>query len=215
MNDMELRQDILDELSFEPSLEAEHIGVAVDNGVVTLTGHVGSYAEKTTAERVVQRIKGVRAIAQDIEVRFPEDKKTADDEIAGRAAKIIAWDAALPDGKIHIKVQKGCVTLSGQVDWHFQSAAAENAVCKLSGVSGVHNMLTIRPRVDIASIKNSIETALTRNAEIEADGINVDVSGGKVTLNGRVNTWRERTTAERAAWSVPGVTAVEDRLVVI
>lgn len=215
MGDIKLRQDILDELAFEPSIEALNIGVAVENGVVTLTGHVGSYAEKTTAERVVQRIKGVRAIAQDIDVRFAEDKKTADDEIAGRAAKIIAWDAAIPDEKIHIKVQKGWVTLSGQVDWHFQRAAAENAVRKLSGVSGVTNMLTIHPRVDIASIKNSIETALTRNAEIEADGINVEVSGGKVTLNGRVNTWRERTTAERAAWSVPGVTAVEDRLVVV
>ena len=179
MSDIELRQDILDELAFEPSLEAEHIGVTVEDGVVTLTGHVGSYAEKTTAERAVQRVKGVRAIAQDIEVRFPEDKKTADDEIAGRAAKIIAWNAAIPDGKIHVKVQKGCVTLSGQVDWHFQSAAAEKAVCKLSGVSGVNNMLTIRPRVDIASIRNSIETALTRNAEIEADGISVDVSGGR------------------------------------
>ncbi|WP_341487267.1 BON domain-containing protein [Pararhizobium sp. A13] len=196
------------------SLEAEHIGVTVDNGVVTLTGHVGSYAEKTMTERVVQHIKGVRAIAQDIEVRFPEDKKTADDEIAGRAAKIIAWNVAIPDGKVHINVQRGCVTLSGQVDWHFQALQRKKR-CANSGVSGVNNMLSIRPRIDIASIKNSIETALTRNAEIEADGINVDVSGGKVTLNGKVNTWRERTTAESAAWSVPGVTAVEGRLVVV
>jgi osmotically-inducible protein OsmY len=215
MNDVTLRQHIIAALEFEPSLDAVHIGVAVEDGIVTLTGHVRSYAEKLTAELLTQRIRGVRAVAEEIEVRFPEDKKTADDEIARRALSIIAWDTTIPDDTIKLKVQKGWITLTGEVEWHFQRAAAESAIRRLTGVAGVINLLSIRPRLDLSNIQSCIEGALKRDAEIEADGINIKVSGSKVILEGRVHAWRERGVAERAAWATPGVTAVEDHLAVI
>lgn len=214
MSDLNLRQQILDELEFEPSVDAASIGVAVHDGVVTLTGHVRSYAEKIAAERAVQNVRGVRAIAEEIEVRFPEDKKTADDEIARRALDIIAWDTTIPDDHITLKVHKGWITLSGEAEWQYQKTAAETAVRKLSGVVGVTNLVVIKPRVDVSSIQHRIESALKRNAEIEAERIRVLVSGGKVILEGKVHAWHERGVAERAAWSAPGVTSVEDHLTI-
>ncbi len=214
MNDLSLRQQIIDELEFEPSIDAAHIGVAVNDGIVTLTGNVKSYAEKVAAERCVQAIRGVRAIAQEIEVRFPEDKKTADEEIARRALDIIAWDTTIPDEKVKVKIHKGWVTLSGEVEWQYQKTAAENAVRKLTGVTGVTNLIMIRPRIDVSNIKSRIENALKRSAEVEADRIRVNVSGSKVILEGKVSAWHERGVAERAAWAAPGVTAVEDHLTI-
>jgi osmotically-inducible protein OsmY len=214
MSDRSLRQDILEELEFEPSIDATHIGVAVADGVVTLTGYVESYAQKTMVERVVQRLRGVRAIAEEIEVRFPARRKTADDEIAKRALAVIAWDTTISDETIQVKVQHGWITLSGEVAWHFQRIGAENAVRKLSGVLGVTNMINVRPQIDAGDIKQRIENALKRSAELEAETIRVAVAGGKVTLEGKVNAWREREVAERAAWAAPGVSAVEDRLII-
>ncbi|MGD0720496.1 MAG: BON domain-containing protein [Roseiarcus sp.] len=214
MSDIGLRQYIMDELEFEPSVNAAHIGVAVEHGVATLSGHVASYAEKIATERVVQRVKGVRAIAQEIEVRYPEAKKTADDEIAKRALQIIGWDTTVPDDGVKIKVQNGWITLSGDVEWHYQRAAAEEAVRKLSGVLGVSNLLAVRPRVNAHDVKSRIEDALRRNAEIEATGVRVNVSGSTVTLEGSVASWHERAVAEQAAWAIPGVGIVEDRLIV-
>ncbi|MCA1408372.1 BON domain-containing protein [Ensifer sp. IC3342] len=215
MNDIRLRQDILDELEYEPSIDAANIGVAVENGIVTLTGHVASFAEKHAAERIAERMTGIRAIAQEIEVRLPEHKKTADDEIASRVLKILAWGAAISDLRdIHVRVEKGFVTLSGTVEWHFQRSAAMNSVRELSGVTGIDNQLKIRPRMDVSDIRHGIREALRRNAEIEADNIDVNVSGSHVTLRGKVQSLRERVMAERAAWSAPGVTAVEDHLTI-
>ncbi len=214
MSDRSLRQDILEELEFEPSIDAAHIGVAVADGVVTLTGYVGSYAEKTMAEYVVQRVRGVCAIAEEIEVRFPARKKTADDEIAKRAVAIIAWNTTIPDETIHVKVQHGWITLSGEVEWYFQRTGAENAVRQLSGVFGVTNLISVRPQLDVGDIKQRIENALKRSAELEANSIRVAVAGDKVTLEGKVNAWREREVAERAAWAAPGVSAVDDRLTI-
>jgi osmotically-inducible protein OsmY len=214
MSDIKLRQDVLDELEFEPSHDAAHIGAAVENGVVSLTGHVGSYAQKVTVERVTQRVSGVRAIAQEIAVRYPDAKKTSDDEIAERAVKIIAWDAAIPDNKVHVKVENGWVTLSGEVEWNYQRAAAEEAVRKLSGVVAVSNLISVRPRAGASNIKNRIEDALKRSAEIEAAGIRVNVTGGKVTLDGKVNSWRERRLVEEAAWAATGASSVKDRLAI-
>ncbi|NKJ07485.1 BON domain-containing protein [Rhizobium sp. SG741] len=212
MSDLKIRRDILDELEFDPSIDAATIGVSVENGVVTLSGHVKSYAEKTAAEAVARRVKGVRAIAEEIDVRWPEQKRHADDEIAARALDIISWDTALPDGAIDVKVQHGWVTLSGEVRWHFQRMAAENAVKKLGGVVGVTNALTIRQLVGTSDIKDRIERALQRNAEIEADRIRVRVSDTKVVLESDVHAWNERQAAEQAAWSVPGVAIVENHL---
>lgn len=215
MSDQILRQSVIDELDFEPSVNAAHIGVAVDNGVVTLSGHVGSYVEKLAAERAAKRVKGVRAIAEEIVVRHPADKKTADHEIAARAINILQWSAVVPQGCVQIKVQDGWVTLTGQVDWQFQRTAAESEIRRLSGIVGVFNHITIKPRVQSVDVQHKIEGALKRNAEVEAQRIRVSVrDGGRVSLEGMVHDWRERAAVEHAAWSVPGVVGVEDHLVI-
>lgn len=215
MSDTTLRQDIIDELDFEPSIDAADIGVAVEDGVVTLTGHVATYSQKVSLEDVVRRIKGVKGIAQEVEVRPFGTNITADDEIAKRAVNTIAWNTSVPRDSVQIKVQSGWLTLSGKVDWQYQRAAAENAARALAGVVGVTNLIEITPRAAAADVKKRIEDALKRNAETEARGIKVDIfDGGRVTLVGRVNSWSERRAAERAAWSAPGVKAVDDRLTV-
>ncbi|WP_342239438.1 BON domain-containing protein [Inquilinus sp. OTU3971] len=215
MNDLDLRQRVIDELEFEPSVDAANIGVAAENGIITLTGHVASYAEKFAAERVAQRVKGVRGIAQEIEVRTPVGKKKADDEIAAQAVNIITWDTTIPNEVVKVKVQSGWITLTGKVDWQFQKVAAEQAVRKLSGVVGVTNLIEIEARVRASDVKSRIENALKRSAEIEAGGIRVHVvSDSKVVLDGRVHSWHERDAAERAAWSVQGVTEVDDHLAI-
>ena len=214
MNDRALRQNIVDELDFEPSIDAAQIGVAVERGVVTLTGHVATYAEKVTAEDVVWRVKGVRGIAQEIEVRPLGVNETADDEIARRTLDSLRWNTLIPHNAIQIKVQGGWVTLNGKVDWYYQRAAAEKAVSGLAGVKGFYNNIEVKPQVSATDVKQRIEAALKRTAEVEAKTIRVEVKDGKVTLGGRVNSWRERQAAERAAWSAPGVHAVEDRIAV-
>jgi osmotically-inducible protein OsmY len=213
MTDLNLRQDIIDELDFEPRVNSAQIGVSVKDGVVTLSGHVGSYAEKLAAEKAVKRVKGVKAIAEEIKVRFPEDKKTADDEIASRAVSLLRWSAVVPGDSVMVKVQDGWVSLSGQVNWQFQRSAAEAEIRRLSGVVGVVNSIAIKPRVQPVDVKHKIEAALRRNAEIDAQGIQVSVEdGGRVYLDGYVHDWREREAAEHAAWMAPGVVRVDDRL---
>jgi osmotically-inducible protein OsmY len=216
MNDKTLQQDVLDELDFEPSVNAANIGVAVDKGVVTLSGHVGSYAEKLAAERAARRVKGVLALAGNVQVRFPDDKKTADDEIARRALNILHWSTTLPKDAIAVTVDKGWIHLGGQVEWQYQRALVEAAVRRLSGVSGVVNGIRVKPRVQGCDIKRRIEDALKRHAEIEAGHIRVSIQGGsEVALDGTVHDWRERAAVENAAWSAPGVTSVEDRLQIV
>jgi osmotically-inducible protein OsmY len=212
MGDKTLRQEVIDELDFDPSVASAHIGVAVEEGVVTLTGHVSSYAEKIAAERAVQRVKGVRAIAEEIEIRYPNDRKTADDQIAKRALDILAWDTTIPKDRIRVKVQDGWVTLSGDVDWNYQSTDAVRAVRRLSGVVGISNAITVKPRVAADDVKGRIEKALKRSAELDANSIRVRAEGGKVVLEGKVKAWYERDLAEKTAWAAPGVTAVEDRI---
>jgi osmotically-inducible protein OsmY len=216
MNDKQLRQNVIDELDFEPSIESADIGVAAENGVVTLSGHVPTYAQKLAAERAVWRVKGVKAIAQEIQVRIPGDKKQNDDEIAQRAVSILAWNAAVPRDAVHLKVQHGWVTLSGQMDWNYQREAAENAVRKLSGVAGVINDITLKPAVQAVDVKQRITDALKRHAEVEAAKVQVNVrEGGTVALEGEVETWDERQAVVHAAWSAPGVRMVDDRLRII
>ncbi len=212
MDDKTLRQFIIDELDFEPSFDAANIGVAVEKGVVTLTGHVASYAEKIAAERTVQRVKGVHAIAQEIEVRYPDQAKRSDDEIAQRALNILKWSVQVPAESILVTVEKGWITLAGAVQWQYQRRATESAVRKLSGLRGVTNLIEIKPNVAASDIQRKIMDSLKRNAELEADSIRVVVDKNKVTLEGKVKAWYERELAERAAWSAPGVTSVVDRL---
>lgn len=215
MSDKTLKQAVEDELKWEPSIDAEHIGVTAEDGVVTLTGHVGSYAEKFTAEKATKRVKGVRAIAQELEIRFPNDKKTSDDQIAKRALDIIAWDSTIPNDMVQLKVQNGFITLSGQVDWYYSRDDAESAIRRLAGVKGIANDIIIKPRAQALDIKHLIETALQRNAEVEAGSIKVSVLNGRVTLDGKVKAWYERDLAERTAWSAPGVISVEDHINIV
>jgi osmotically-inducible protein OsmY len=214
VNDLQLRQNIIDELEFEPSVDAAHIGVAVDGGVVTLTGHVASYAEQSSAESAVQRVKGVKGIAQDIQVRYPFEKHTADDEIAKRAVKILAWMTSLPEGQIRVKVEGGWVTLTGQVDSQFQKSAAAEAVGRLSGVRSVGNLIEIKPGILTYETQKRIKDALSRNIGVGASNIRISFQGSKVILEGEVRSWHQRDRAEWAAWAAPGVTAVEDRLAI-
>jgi len=213
-SDLQLRQDVLDELEFEPSVNAAHIGVTANRGVVTLTGFVTSYAEKTAAERAARRVKGVKAIAEEIEVRLPSDTKRADDEIAARAIDILRWQVGFPADRIRVKVEKGVVTLSGEVDWQFQRTEADHVVHKLSGVVDVLNQIRVASSVHAFEVKEKIEKALQRSAELEASRITVETEGGRVILKGKVHAWYERDIAERAAWSAPGVTEVQDRLTI-
>jgi len=217
MDDKLVRDDVLEELDFDPSIDATNIGVAVDEGVVTLSGHVSSYAEKIAAECAARRVKGVRAIAQEIEVRHPGEKETADDEIAKRVLTVLRWDAMIPQETVKVTVQKGWVTLRGEVNWQYQKKAAEDAIRKLFGITGVGNCISIKPQtIHPSDIKKKIEDALARHAHLEAEAIRVDVrDGNKVSLEGKVDSWEEREAAERAAWSVAGVQSVDDRLTIV
>jgi osmotically-inducible protein OsmY len=207
MNDLQLRKDVLDELEFEPSVNAALIGVAVERGAVTLTGHVSTYPEKLVAVKAVRRVKGVPAIADEIEVRFLGDKKTiSDDEIAKCAMDIVGGDTLLPSGAIQIVVRDGWITLSGNVEWYYQLKAAEEDVRKLPGVRGVTNNIVITPRVQAQDVKRKIEDALKRHAEVGAKKISITVQDGdNVLLKGKVQNWDEWSAVENAAWSVPGV----------
>jgi osmotically-inducible protein OsmY len=214
ISDHQLQQDVLDELEFEPRVNAAHIGVGVNAGVVTLTGFVPSYAEKAAAERAVWRVKGVKAIAEEIRIRLPEDKKTADEEIAARAINILQWRVGLPADRIGIKVEKGMVTLTGDLDWQYQKAEAAAAVQHLSGVTAVINDIRIRPGVSLPEIKDKIDKALRRSAELDASRITIRTDGSEIVLGGKVHAWFERDIAERAAWAVPGVTEVSNQILI-
>jgi osmotically-inducible protein OsmY len=213
MNDKELRQLVVDELEYEPSIDAADIGVATENGVVTLSGHVADYVQKMAAERAAWRVKGVKGIAQKIEVRLPGDKKWKDDEIAQRALSILSWNTLIPRDCIRVRVSDGWITLSGGVNWNYQRQAAENEVRKLGGVKGVTNNITLTSVVQAGDLKRRIQAALKRHAEVEADAVRVDVrSDGTVRIEGRVDNWSEMKAVEHAVWSAPGVQRVDDYL---
>jgi osmotically-inducible protein OsmY len=211
--DADIRTRVIDELDFDPSVTANGIGVTARRGVVTLTGFVPSYFEQETAVRAVQRVKGVKAVAQELKVRLPNFQKHGDDEIAGRALSILGWTMH-GDNDIKVVVDDGWVTLSGQVDWGFQKKSAEQAIRKLGGVTGVSNAITMRPHIENTDVREGILRAFRRNAELEGAGIGITVDGATVTLTGAVKTWYERRMAEEAAWRVPGVTEVRDNIAV-
>jgi len=217
-DDTTLQAMVMDELAWTPNVDAAHIGVTAWSGVVTLSGIVGSLAEKDAAEQAARRVKGVQGIAQEIVVRLPSAHRHADEEIADRALKILNWDLEVPDERIELKVEHGVVTLAGTVAYQFQKEAVERDIRKLGGVTDIVNLIGVRPSdVQITApevVHNKIENALRRSAELEASHIDVEVSGSKVTLRGKVKTWWERSVAESAAWSAPGVTAVDDQLTI-
>jgi osmotically-inducible protein OsmY len=210
----QLQRRVLDELDWEPSVDAAHIGVAINDGVVTLTGSVRTYAEKISAEQATKRLVGVRAVANDLEVRPIFPAQPNDTEIAQAVLRALEWDVAVPHELIKTRVAAGVVTLEGQVESWYQRQATEKAVRGLRGVTGIVNHVAIRPVAKAADVKSRIESAFRRSAEIDARQIHVDTSDGRVTLRGRVRSWAERQEAESAAWAAPGVTKVDDELTV-
>lgn len=214
-SDSQLQRDVLDELEWEPSIDQADIGVAVTDGVVTLSGFVKSYPQKMAAEKATRRVAGVKAIAEEIKVRFASDPKTADHEIAKRILDMFSWNVSIPDDKIAVKVEHGWVTLSGTVDWYYQSDEARKVAGKVNGVVGVSNLIELRKLPTSGDVKDRIVAAFKRNADLDAASVTVFTDGGKVTLGGKVRAWNERQIAERAAWAAPGVSRVEDNIVVV
>lgn len=213
--DSELQQDVIRELRWEPSIDAAHIGVEVKDSVVTLSGHVESFNEKWNAERVAKRVAGVKVLAVEIDVKLPGDTKLSDTDIANSIQHAMKWSAyALPES-LQVKVDDGFVTLFGEVEWQFQRNAVANAVRLIKGVTGVRNLISIKPRVSMGAIKTDIEDALKRQALNDAQKIEVAVTGDQVTLRGDVHSWHERDLSVNAAWGVPGVRKVVDNLRIV
>ena len=213
-DDAKLKQVVLEELKWEPSVNAAHIGVTVRDGVITLMGHVESYAEKRCAERAAQRVKDVKAVVEQLEVKLPSGVKRGDEEITAAALSRLKWDTALRGDDVKLKVEKGWITLTGAVDWRYQQDAAVDDVHALHGVVGVSNEMSIKPKVNTANIRNDIMLALDRSW-FDPETIEVTAQGGQVTLTGKVGSWYERNAAISAAWAAAGTTSVENHLAIV
>ena len=213
-SDMELKQDVVNELQWEPSVNEAHIGVTVKDGIVTLTGHVPSYAEKQGAEKAAKRVYGVKAVADELDVKLPGSSKRTDEDVAQACVSALKSNYSVPDERIKVVVSSGWVTLEGEVEWQNQREAAMNAVRYLNGVVSVSNNITVKARVSPSDVKNKIEAAFRRSAVIDARRVGVEAREGKVILRGSVRSWVEREEAQQAAWAAPGVTAVENQLAV-
>jgi osmotically-inducible protein OsmY len=213
-SDEQIQRDVLDELKWDARVQPNEIGVAVKDGIVALTGWVDSFAKKWVAERAAHRVHGVMAVVNDIEVRLPGSAERSDEDLALAATRALEWDTLVPMENVELTVSKGTVTLRGEVEWEFERQEAERAVRRLSGVRGVINAITVRPRVTASpqELQQKIENALVRNAETDAQRITIDVDGSKVILRGTVRSWMEKREAERIAWSSPGVTSVDNRI---
>jgi osmotically-inducible protein OsmY len=212
--DVELQQDVMNELQWEPTIKATDIGVAVKDGVVTLSGYVDSYVKKWAAERAAARVFGVRAVAEEIKVRLPGSLKRSDEDIAEAVANVLEWNVLVPHDRVKVKVQDGLVTLSGEVDWGYQKFVAEEAVRYLMGVVWFSNQITVKPTVKPQNIKDKIVSAFQRNALLDSRRITVETRGGWVILSGSVRSWGERAEAQWSAWAAPGVSEVENNIII-
>ncbi len=212
-HDIDLRKDVLDELEWDPSIDARTIGVGIEDGIVALTGHVPSYAAKTSAERIVKHVHGVAGVANDIEVKLPMSAERDDVDIARSALNALEWNVSVPKDHIKVTAATGWVTLDGEVEWYYQKRAAEDAVRYLLGVRGVSNNVKVKTKgARVDDVKGKIEAALKRSAEVDSRKISVQASEGRVTLSGTVRSWVEREDAVNAAWSAPGVMNVVDQI---
>lgn len=211
-SDEQIREDILEEIDFDPKVEATDIGVTVKDGAVTLHGTVHSYFEEQSVIKAAKRVKGVHAVVEEIKIKYPSDTQIDDEDIAERIAHLCEWNTTFRKYDIKAEVKNGRVTLTGDVDWQYQRSDIRDHVSRLRGVTGVTNSITIKPHASQADVKQKISAALHRSATLEASKINVDVVDGKVTLKGHVKAWYERKLAEDAAWSAPGVRSVVDNI---
>jgi len=212
--DAELQRDVMNELRWEPTIKAAEIGVGVKGGVVTLSGHVDSYVKKWAAGRAAARVSGVRAVAEKIQVSLPGSLKRSDEEIAGAVANVLEWNVLVPHDRVKVQVQDGLVTLSGEVDWWYQKNAAEEAVRYLMGVVLFNNEITVKPPVKPLDVKGKIESAFRRNALLDSRRVTVQTRGGRVMLSGSVCNWAERAEAQWTAWAAPGVSEVENNIII-
>ena len=213
-SDTQIQADVLAELKWDARVQPNEVGVSVKDGIVTLTGYVDSYTKKWAAEERAHRVAGVKAVANDIQVRLPGSSERTDADLAAAARRALEWNTLVPADRVRITVSSGFVTLEGDVDWQYERDAAERAVRNLVGVKGVSNLIRVKPNAMPQNIKERIEQALRRIIEEDARSITVEVEGSKVILRGTVRSWAERQEAERSAWSAPGITSVDNRITI-
>jgi osmotically-inducible protein OsmY len=212
--DEQIQRDVFAELKWDARVLPNEIGVAVKNGIVTLTGWVDTYSKRWAAEEAAHRVRGVVAVVNDIEVKLPSTVERTDPDIAAAAIHALRWDAFIPMEKIKVTVSKGWVSLEGEVEWQYQKVDAERVVRRLTGVKGVTNLILVKPRVTASDLKRKIEEALVRSAKTDAEHITVEVEGTRAILRGTVRSWAEKEEAERAAWMAPGITDVDNRIII-